>query len=53
MNSRGDRARARYAFEFDGTLVRERLIEAERQRIERVRRDREVIVGPADEGSDR
>jgi hypothetical protein len=35
-----------HAFRFDGSLVRERLLEAERERIERARRRRDLTVEP-------
>jgi hypothetical protein len=46
-SSLGETVHARYTFEFDGSLVRERLRAAERARIEQLRRERRVQIGPA------
>jgi Mg-chelatase subunit ChlD len=46
-SSANERVEIAHAFEFDGSLVRERLLEVERDRMERLRREREVIVEPA------
>jgi hypothetical protein len=45
-SSNEERVEIAHAFEFDGSLVRERLREAERLRIERLRRERELIIEP-------
>jgi hypothetical protein len=45
-SSDDEHAKVVHAFRFDGTLVRERLLEAERERIERARRRRDLIVEP-------
>jgi hypothetical protein len=43
---RGDRVLTRHVFEFDGSLVRERLLAAERMRMEWFRRARQVEIAP-------
>ena len=48
-SSDDERIEVAHAFEFDGELVRARLLEAERKRIEKLRRERQLTVEPAGE----
>ncbi|MEZ4215983.1 MAG: VWA domain-containing protein [Myxococcota bacterium] len=51
-SSDDEHAAVDHEFEFDGSLVKERLREAERQRLERMKRRREVTIEPEDGGGE-
>lgn len=45
-SSNDEHAEVIHAFEFDGSLVRARMLEAERERMTRLRRERQLVIEP-------